>query len=165
VRFNEADELYVPDSEEDKEPEDNVQEVKQVVAGGELQVVGGMEEQVTATEEQSVVDDVEEQVAPTGVEHVATAMEEQAVATAAMVAGKLRGQTLQDVEEVGATVQLTALEDIGEDEQRATEVSACVRRNFEHIDREAFLSMLKIYLPLYFESPPSGSNLEGEPKI
>jgi hypothetical protein len=74
VRFNEADELYVP--EEDKEPEDNVQEVKQVVAGGELQVVGGMEEQVTATEEQSVVDDVEEQVTPTGVEHVATAMEE-----------------------------------------------------------------------------------------
>jgi hypothetical protein len=51
VRFNEADELYVPDSEEDEEPEDNVQEVKQVVAGGELQVVGGMEEQVTATEE------------------------------------------------------------------------------------------------------------------
>jgi hypothetical protein len=34
VRFNEADELYVPDSEEDEEPEDNVQEVKQVMAGG-----------------------------------------------------------------------------------------------------------------------------------
>jgi hypothetical protein len=81
-----------------------------------------------------------------------------------MVAGKPRGQTLQVVEEVGATVQLTALEDIDEDEQRAAEVSAGVRRNFERMDREAFLSMLKIYLPLYFESPP-GSNLEGEPKI
>jgi hypothetical protein len=50
VWFNEADKLYVPDSEEDEEPEDNVQEVKQVVAGRELQVVGGMEERVTATE-------------------------------------------------------------------------------------------------------------------
>jgi hypothetical protein len=144
VRFNEADELYIPDSEEDEEPEDNVQEVKQVVADGELQVVGGMEEQVAATEEQPIVDDVEEQVAPTGVEHVAAAMEEQAVAAAAMVVEKLRDQTLQVIEEVGAAVQLTALEDIDEDEQRAAEVSAGVRRDFERIDREAFLSMLKI---------------------
>jgi hypothetical protein len=50
VWFNEADKLYVLDSEEDEEPEDNVQEVKQVVAGRELQVVGGMEERVAATE-------------------------------------------------------------------------------------------------------------------
>jgi hypothetical protein len=86
-------------------------------------------------------------------------MEEQAIAAAAMIVEKPRGQTLQVVEEVGAAVQLIALEDIDEDEQRATEVSVGVRRDFERIDCEAFLSMLKIYLPLYFEPPPSASNL------